>query len=531
MAPSPPPRRLRALAAAAAVAAAAVPLLAAPAAAQTSTTTTTTDRSGATSAQAVLLRIARPTVLPGLPATPYLLELAVDPVSGTVRKVGTSAPEAQGTATVLAGSLLGSGLDSGRATATLPAPTEASVDPARPLAEALAGTPLEGLLKIELLPAKAAVTAAPTSRSDATVARIAVGLPAGIADALAPLTAGLAGAVDTVLGGIAAQVPQVSGPICQNIPAVAAALAPITDPVGGALGGLLGVPGSNPINEAVDVTLLQAVCNLATTIEQVSTALQDGLLSLAGEGGVLRTGLIETSQSITNEPGKITSTASASIAGLTVLGQNPFASTSVLRSTSTAVVTGAAGGADATVDSTIATLRGGTVDPFADLRVELLATLGQVANAALPPSLSTGLNGLITQLNNVLAPVGVQVTPDEAAPGFAGCPTELGGQNGVFEAPDGACAAASVDGVGIAVLLPEALGAALGLGGLPLISLEVVPTAAVAKTATTTSTSTTAAPPPAPFTRPLPRTGGEALLGATGLALLAGAALVRRRHY
>lgn len=523
MALPPSSRRVRGLAVAAS-AAVALPLLAAPASAQTTASTTTTDRSGATSAQAVLLRIARPTVLPGLPDTPYLLELAVDPVSGTVRRVGTGAPEAQASATVLSGSLLGQGLDTGRAAATLPSPTEASADPARPLADALTGSPLEGLLRIELLPARAAVTDAPSSTSEATVARIAVGLPAGIADALAPLTDGLAGAVDTVLGGIAAQAPQVSGPVCANIPAVAEALAPVTDPIGGALGGLLGVPGTNPVNEVVSVTLLQAVCNLATTLEEVSTALQDGLTSLAGEGGVLRTGLIETSQSITTEGARTTSTASASIAGLTVLGQSPFASTGVLRSRSTAVVTGSAGGADATVESTIAELRGGTVDPFADLRVELLATLGSVLNASLPPALATGLNGLITQLNNVLAPVGVQVTPDEGAPGFTACPTELSGQDGTFEAPDGTCAAASVDGVGVAVLLPAALNAALGLGGLPLVSLEVVPTAAVAKTASTTTTTGT------PFRGPLPRTGGEALLGAAGLALLAGAALVRRRR-
>ena len=84
------------------------------------------------------------------------------------------------------------------------------------------------------------------------------------------------------------------------------------------------------------------------------------------------------------------------------------------------------------------------------------------------------------------------------------------------------CAAAATRGVGLSITLPAALATPLMIGG-PLLELQIVPTAAVVRS------QARALLPVAPPN--LPRTGlDSSLLGGLGVALLLGAAVVRRRR-
>ncbi len=475
---------------------------------------TTTDVVGAATGTALRLTLN----LPGGAATKVVLE--IDPVTGTVGR--STRTTATADATVVRGSLGGQALDSGSSSAMLPTPLASSSNPAGAIADGLAGTPLADLLKVELLPSSAKVSAAPTSTADAAVANLGVGLPDALAGALAPLTGPLAAGVDQILTTVAAQAGVPVDQLCAGLTAAVGALTPVTGPLGDALGAL---PIPVPVGAVLDTTTLGAICGLATTIAQLNTALQGALASLTGDSGVLGTGLITSTQDITSTAGSVKAVATSSIAGLTLLGQTPFANAQVLRTTSTASTAGTPGTAKATVDSTVAELQGGTVDPFLQVRTTIAGIRDSfVGEGALPAELETVFDALFDTLNAALAPVGITLfTLDDSADAKAisTCPTTLEPTlTGTLATANGACAAAATRGVGLSVTLPAALAGPLGIGG-PLVELQVVPTAVVVRAQDVLET-------PA---GDLPRTGADgALLGGAGLVLLAGAALLRRRR-
>ena len=483
---------------------------------------TTTDVVGATAATALRLTLN----LPGGAAT--RVELVLDPVTGTVSRTTTTTAAAD--ATVLRGSLGGQALDTGTSSAKLPEPLSSSSNPGGALEEGLAGTPLANLLKVELLPSAAEVSAAPTSSSEAAVANLGAGLPDALAGALAPLTTPLAAAVDQVLTALATQSGTPVAQLCAGVTDAVEALDPATSQIDEVLAAL---PIPVPVQAVLDETAIGALCGLSTTIAQLNTALQDSLASLTGDSGVLGTGLITATQDITSEGGTVTAKAAASIADLTLLGQTPFANTQVLQTASTAKTAGTPGSAAATVDSTIADLQGGTVDPFLQVRTTIQGIRDSfVGEGALPTELETVFDALFDTLNAALAPVGVTLFKlDDSADAKAieACPAALDGLlTGTLAAADGSCAAAATRGVGIAVTLPAALAGPLQVGG-PLVELQIVPSAAVARA----QAAAVVAPPTEVAQTPptLPRTGADAtLLGGLGLALLTGAAVLRRRR-
>lgn len=479
---------------------------------------TEVDVAGATAATALTLTLN----LPGGEATTVVLTL--DPVTGTVSRTTTTT--ATGDAEVVRGSLGGQALGSGASSAMLPSPTESTSNPSGAIAEGLAGTPLENLLRLELLPSSASVTAAPSSSSEAAVANLGAGLPDELASALAPLTEGLAGGVAQILTTLADGAEMPVAELCAGLTEAVTALEPVTGPLDDALGAL---PIPVPVQAVLDEAALGAICGLATTLDDLNTALQGALASLTGDSGVLGTGLITAEQDITTAAGTVTSIASASIDELTLLGQTPFANAQVLQTTSTAKAGGTSGSAAATVDSTVADLQGGSVDPFLQVRTTIDGIRDSFVGAGtLPVELKTLLDDVFSTLNEALAPVGITVfTLDDSASATAleGCPAELTPTlSGTFAAPDGTCAAAATRGVGIQLDLPEALATPLMIGG-PLVSLQIVPTAAVARA----QARPVAVPAAAP--QQLPRTGADgALAGLAGLALLGGAAVLRRRR-
>lgn len=466
--------------------------------------------------------------LPGGEATRIVLQL--DPVTGTVSGVSATGKKATSSATVLRGSLGGQALDSGTSSAMLPSPTSAQSNPSSAIADGLAGTPLVNLLKLELLPSKAEVSTAPSSTGTAAVSNIGVGLPDALASALAPLTGPLSGAIGTLLTTLADTSGTPVAALCSGAQAATDALTPVTDQLGPVLAAL---PITIPVQEAINGTTVMAICGLSTTIAQLNAALQDALASLTGDSGVLGTGLVTSTQSITRKSDTVTSVASSSIAGLTLLGQTPFASAQVLKTTSTAITGGTAGSAKASVESTIADLTGGTVDPFLQVRTTIQGIQNSFVGAGvLPDALKTLFDDLFATLNAALAPVGVTVFKLDDSAGtkdLTGCPTALDGLlSGTFTDKTGACAAAATRGVGISLSLPEALATPLGVAG-PLVELQIVPTSAVAQA----QIVTTAAAPPTVVPTPtsLPRTGSDsALLGGLGVLLLVGAVTLRRRR-
>lgn len=475
---------------------------------------------GATAASALTLTLN----LPGGETTRVVLQL--DPITGTVSRTASSTT-ATADATVLRGSLGGQALDSGTSSAMLPSPLESTANPAGAIADALAGTPLANLLKVELLPSSAAVTTGPTSTGEATVANLGAGLPDALAGALAPLTGPLQSAVNDVLTALAAASGTPVAQICAGVTDAVEALDPATSTIDEVLAAL---PVPVSVTGLLNETALGAVCGLSTTITQLNTALQDALSSLTGDSGVFGTGVVSSTQSITRSATGVTSTAEASIANLTLLGQSPFASAGVLRTRSTASATGAAGGATAAVESTIADLTGGTVDPFLQVRTTINGIRDSfVGEGPLPDALETVFDGVFDTLNAALAPVGVTVAKlDDSANAvdLTSCPTAITGDlTGTLTAADGRCAAAATRGVGVSVNLPAALAGPLGVAG-PLVDLQIVPSAAVAQARPAAVVSP---PPTAPPN--LPRTGLDGtLLGGTGLLLLLGSAAVRRRR-
>ena len=501
-------RRLRGLAAAG-CAALVLPLLAAaPAAAQTTTTTTT--RTAETDAAAVRLMVNLP--------QGNAIQLDIDPVAGTVTSVTGRGPEATAIATLIRGSIAGQVQSFPGAEARLPEPKQSS-GPTSALSAGIAGSPLSQFLAVGVATATASVSEAPSSASSASIANLGVGLPAALNAALQQLLAPLLAGVDQLLAGLA--------PI-DGARQVCTALTPVTVPLTGGVGG---VPALGPLlQDVVRGTLSPeggVLCNLRAFLIELRTTLGTSLADLSAPGGLIGTGLLTASQSITTEGSRTTARATAEVANLRLLGQNPFGNVAALRTTSTAFVDGTT--ADATIDKV-------AVDAFARPLLTLRTNLEEVTGNLTGINLA-GLTGVLAQIQTVLdglAGIGVRAGPlDAADPVLQACPEQLAGQQltGTFEAP-GACAAAAARGYGIAVTAPAQLATPLGIAG-PLVALQFAPTAAVVRSSSTTST-TPAPPAAAPVVpaqpRSLPRTGAEAPVAAVGLALLVGAALVRRRR-
>ncbi len=439
---------------------------------------------GATAATALTLTLN----LPGGEAT--RLVLILDQVTGTVSRVA-STTQARGAAEVISGSLGGQALGSGPSVAMLPAPLTDTDNPTDPLAD----SPLAELVQLELLPSSAAVTPAPNSTSKAEVASLGAGLPAAVSDALDPVTDPLIAAVESAL----------------------TALIPVGITIEEACAPLSVVPGVGEL------------CAALGSIEELRNAVSAGLNSLTGPGGVLGTGLISGRQTITSDAAGVTAQATASVAGLTLLGQDALAGAEVLRTTSTAVAKGTPGSADATLESIVAEAIVGELDPFADVRATIEGIEGEIGDTLINPALADLFTQVFDTLNAALAPVGITLVKNDATPSaqpLTACPTELNGlQTGTFEAPDGTCAAAATRGVGLAVTLPAALADALMIAG-PLVELQIVPSAAVARA----QVAPVVVPPP-PTEDPLPRTGVDAtMLSGIGALLLLGAVALRRRQ-
>ena len=473
------------------------------------------DVQGATAAQALLLILN----LPGGAATRVIV--SIDPVDGAVTK--TTSTTAAANATVVRGVLGTQSLGLGASSAKLPSPTEASSNPTGALESGLAGTPLANLLKVELLPSKAKVTTAPTSASEAAVSNLGVGLPDALAGALAPLTGPLLSTVDGALKALAAASGTPVAQICAGATTAVTALKPATTALDGILAAL---PIPVPVTDVLNTTALGALCGLSDTLSKLNAALQAALKSLTGPSGVLGAGLISANQSITRTGTTITSRSEAEVAGLTLLGQKPFANADVLRTVSTASTNGLPGSAKATIESTIADLTGGSIDPFLQVRTTIAGIRDSfVGGGALPAELKTVFDDLFGLLNGALAPVGITLFKlDDSADSkkISTCPGALSGVlTGTLTQSTGRCAAAATRGVGLSVSLPAALTGPLMIGG-PLVSLQIVPTAAVAQ-----AQNVTLAPPVTP--EQLPRTGLGAGVASFALLLLLAGAVIRRR--
>ena len=239
--PAPAPRSRRARRGALVVAAT-TPLLlgsAVPASAQAAPV----EVAGATAATALTLTLN----LPGGDAT--RVSLVIDPVTGTVSRISSAPTAARGAAEVITGSLGGQALGSGQSLAMLPAPLTDTDNPAAAFAEALAGTPLENLLSVELLPSTATVTPAPNSTSQASVANLGAGLPDDISDALDPVTQ----------------------PLIDAVTAALTALIPVGTTLEAACGTISLIPG------------VAELCAVLGSIEELRDAVSAGLSDLTGE--------------------------------------------------------------------------------------------------------------------------------------------------------------------------------------------------------------------------------------------------------
>jgi hypothetical protein len=495
-------RRLRGLAAAACAAVLLPAAAATPALAQTSTTTT--ERAAATSASALRLTVSLP--------QGNSIQLDIDPVSGTVRSVTGSGPEAEALATLISGSIAGNAQSFPGAEARLPEPREGS-GPTNALGDGINSSPLGAFLTVGLLTASASVTEAPGSTSAATIADLGVGLPAQLGEGLAQVFEQLFTGLDQALQAVA--------PLDEATVALCEGIEPVTTPV---QDGVRGLPVLGPaLGEAVAGTLTPqqgVVCNLRAFLVELAGELDESLADLSGPGGLVSTGLIGAEQSIATEGGRTTALASASVAELAVAGQNPFGTVDALRTTSTAVIDG--GTSTATVETTAVEA---VARPLLTLNTDLETVTGELTNVQLAPL--TEVLAQVTTLLDALAGIGLQAGPlDREGALLEGCPETLDGQlSGTFE-QDGVCAAAAARGLGLTVTLPEQLATPLGVTG-PLVALQIVPSAAVVRAA---STTTTTPAPPTTAQGELPRTGAEAPLAAVGLALLLGAAAVRRRR-
>ncbi|MFP5220019.1 MAG: hypothetical protein ACLGIG_09850 [Actinomycetes bacterium] len=506
-----PPSRSRRLRGLAVVACAAVALpvaAAAPAAAQTTSTST----SGATSASALRLVLNLPSALPLNP-----VQLDIDPVAGTVRAVPGSPPEAQAIAAIIAGSIGGEALDLGAASVSLAAgPRSASGSPLAELNDGLNSSGLGDFLQVGLAELEATVTEAPSSAASAGT-QLALGLPQPIADALAQVLEPLLAAVEELLAAAAAELGTTTEALC-------AGLTPVTEPLGDALET---VPGAGELlGDVVDgVTAEQAglLCTLATQLQGVYDELLLSLEDLAGPGGLIDTGVLTTAQSIVTEGSTTTSTAQARIAGVTLLGQDPFGTANALDSTSTAVL--GTGTADATVDVNAVSVE---ALPLLELAYDFEELRGQLLTIPLDGlgTLLDEIEAVLEALNAIGLDGGLVGDPDAT---LESCPTTLGASlSGTFEQP-GVCAAAATPGYGFALTLPAELATALDVTG-PLLQLTFSPSAALAGAATTTTAAPPAPQDPQDPQVRLPRTGAETALAGLGLVLLVGAALLRRRR-
>lgn len=491
--------------------------------------------SGPTLAQAPLPEVAGATGATALTVTVNLpggaasrLVLTLDPVTGEASRV-QSTTAAFARSEVLSGSIGEQAMGTGATTATLPGPLTASNDLAAAFAEGLADSPLAGLLDLRLLPSTAAVTATPSSTSEAAVAGLGIGLPDAVAGALAPLLDPLGTGVDQLLATLAEQSQVPVAELCGGLTEAVTALGAVAEPLGQALAGL---PVQVPVGAVLEEAALDAICELPATLDALRAALAGALTSLTGSGGVISADGITATQSVDTGPDAVTSRSSASVAGLSLLGQQALVGANVLRTSSAAVATGRPGTATATVESTVAEAQAGTVDPFAEVRATLDGIVdSRIGGAELPAALEQQLVEVLGVLDLALAPIGITLLRSDDTPQaeeLGACPTALdGSQSGTFAAPDGSCAAAATRGVGLAVTLPEQLASALMISG-PLVELQLVPSAAAARIQATQVLA--AAPPAAAPITELPKTGAESsVLGALGVGLLLGAALLRRR--
>ena len=499
---APTSRRLRSLAVGA-CAALTLPLLAAaPAAAQTSTTVT---RDAATQASVVRITVNLP--------QGNAIQLDLSTASGSVLSVSGQGPEAEALATILRGSIAGNAQSFPGAEARLPEPLESS-GPTNAIGDGIEGSPLGEFLAVGLVESSAAVSEDPSSTSTAQIADLGVGLPQQLADGLAQILDPLLAGLEQVIDGLE--------PVDAATQGLCAGIEPITTPVGGGVGQ---IPVFGPIlAEVVEgVTDEDAgfLCNLRIRLGEIRDALADSLADLTGPNGIFGAGLLTASQTISTDGAKTTAEATATLADLQVLGVNPFGEVEALTTTSTAEFDGDAASAD--VETT-------AVEAMAEPILLLDTDLREISGELLGSIDLDALTDLVDQINAVLralAGIGVVAGPlDEVDAALEACPEALEGfLSGTFTA-DGACAAAAAGGFGLVVELPEQLAGPLGIEG-PLLAVQIVPTAAVVRQSVEV---TTPAAPPGEFQGPLPRTGAEAPLAAAGVALLVGAALLRRRR-
>jgi len=495
----------RALAGSAAAAVLAAPImLAAPAQAAEDTPTPT--YAGAASALALRLQINLPAAL-----APLAVDLQVDPVTGTVTVDG------KGTAS---GQVLGSdrgilktALDAltplkGISTATQAdaGPNTSSPVPALP-------APLSSILSLGLIESSAQVTKT-SSASSASVARLGLALGDTLQEAAGPLIDGLDTLQNTLITTIANAVPGLTTPLCAPVTTIAdTVLAPL---------------GLNNV-------VISTVCDLDELLVDVSGDVSQALQTLGDN--IFNIGLIQTTQSIKPDAsGALVSKATASIAGLGLLGTGPLGSAGVIQSSATATANGVKGGAKATaVPPVVLDLNVGGLPGLTTLQTTLTGIIGDIGGGTLTGPLTTIVQQLLDTVNSLTQPLGATVVAlddSNSATSLESCPTSLTGmQKGSFAAADGTCAAAATRGIGIEVTLPTVLATPLGITG-PFISLALAPSAAVAQAAVApvvTPPVVTTEEPGQSIDR-LPRTGVESgVAGAAALAALGGAAYLRRR--
>lgn len=504
----------RALACGATAAVLAVPVLAAAPAQAAPPVQSATQFAGATGAFALRLQVNLPEAL-----APLAIDLQIDPVTGTVST-------ATGTATA-SGQVLGSskGLLKTILDAATPLKGATSADLASgkltDTNDPLSAVPdaLKAILNIGLI--KSSSTVAPgSSTSTASVASIKLALGDTLAKAAKPIIDGLDGLQVQLLSAVAAGLPSITTPLCSSLPQV-------TDTLLKPLG--------------LDLAVLTTVCKLPTSVTDLSKDLTTALHSLGDN--IFNVGLIQTSQSISNDGTKVTSKASASIAGLGLLGTAPLGSAGVIQSSAEATAKADASGKVATakaVPPVIFDLNLGGADGLLNLQGTLTGLLGNITpGGTLSAPLTTIVKQLLDAVNAVAKPLGASViTLDDStsAQKLASCPTELTGlQTGEYVAPDNSCAAAATRGIGVEITLPAVLAGPLGITG-PFVTLALSPSAAVASAAFTPAGTPaihtdTIAKPGSPITQSLPRTGLEGgVLGGSAIAALLGAAYLRRRR-
>lgn len=492
---------------------------AAPAVAQTSATSATANTVSTSTAGAASASSLRITVnLPGQLSAAFggsTISLDVDPVAGSVRAVPGSAPEAQAVAAILAGSIGSQAQSFGAAQAKLPSPLTAQGSPFAQVNSGIAGSPLADFLKVSLASSSATVTATPTGTSAAGT-QLALGLPTLLGPVLLQGVTQIQAAVNQLLAAAAAPLNQTTTQLCAGLSQVTGPLAG----VGGSipvLGGVLTLPAQLTNPQA------GVLCTLGTSLQTLVKDLSTSLTSLTGPGGVLNTGVLTTSQTLTTTATGATATATSQVAGLTVLGQDPFGQGTVLRTTSTASVGGSSGPV-ATVDKTAVTAS--TKANLLSVSTDLSKLTGSVAGADL-----TAISPLLTQLQTVLTALsGIALTAgplDPATGTLTACPAAAPATlSGTFKSPDGTCSAAAALGYGISLTLPAALAGPLGVTG-PLLSVSFAPSAAVVRAATSTSNQTPGQPPEQSR---LASTGLPVSAAAGGLLLVALGAVMRRRR-